>query len=56
MIEILITAWFLTWFHIDDMLIKVFQPFVQIQLTNSHYYVTFMLIGFLIEVLKYIKR
>lgn len=56
MIGALITAWILSLFGINEMLIEVFQPFVQVKLTNSHYYVTFMLIGLLLEILNYIRR
>lgn len=55
MIGALIIAWFLSLFGINEMLIEVFQPFAQVKLTNSHYYVVFLLIGLLLEILNYIK-
>lgn len=54
-IESLLTAWFLTWFGIDDMLIEVFQPFIDVKLTSSHYYVTFFFVGVVLAILKYYK-
>ena len=42
----LFTAWVLSLFEINDMIIEVLQPFVKnIILTDSHYYVLFGLIG-----------
>lgn len=44
-VEALISAWILTWFNLDKMLIEVFQPMVDFELTSSHYYVAFILLG-----------
>jgi len=41
----LFTAWILTWFGIDNMLLEVLQPHVELTLELSHYYVAFGLIG-----------
>lgn len=42
----LIVAWILSLFGIDQMIIEVFQPFVNtVQLSSSHYYIAFALIG-----------
>lgn len=42
----LIVAWILSLFGIDQMIIEVFQPFVNtVQLSLSHYYIAFALIG-----------
>ena len=54
-LDALLSAWFLTWFSIDDMLIEVFQPFTDVKLTSSHYYVTFFFVGVVLAILKYYK-
>lgn len=41
----LITAWFLSLFGVNKMLIEVVQPMTSIILTNSHYYVFIGMIG-----------
>lgn len=41
----LIVAWILTWFDVDLMVIEVIQPFIDIQLTTSHYYILIATIG-----------
>lgn len=41
----LITAWILSWFGVNEMLIEVIQPMTSIILTNSHYYVFIGMIG-----------
>lgn len=38
-------GFFLSLFNFDKMLIEVFQPFVEVTLTTSHYYVAYALIG-----------
>lgn len=39
------TAWFLTIFGVDTMIIDVIQPMTETAITASHYYVVFGLIG-----------
>lgn len=41
----LIVGWILSLFGVDHMLIDVIQPFTDIILTSSHYYIFFALIG-----------
>jgi hypothetical protein len=41
----LIVAWILTGFEVDLMLLEVIQPFLDIQLTESHYYILMAMIG-----------
>lgn len=41
----LFVAWILTWFDVDLMLLEVIQPFVNIELTTSHYYILIAMIG-----------
>lgn len=41
----LIVAWILSLFGVDQMLIEVIQPFTNVILTSSHYYILFALIG-----------
>lgn len=41
----LIVAWFLSLFKVDTMILDVFQPFTEITLTSSYYYIGFALIG-----------
>lgn len=41
----LIAAWFLTLVNVNNMLIEVIQPFVSLELTDSHYYIAFAMIG-----------
>ena len=41
----LITAWILSLFNINGMLIEVIQPMTSVVLTNSHYYVFIGMIG-----------
>lgn len=55
-LDSLLLAWFLTWFGIDDMFIEVFQPFVKVQLTSSHYYTAFFFAGVFFTVLKYLTK
>lgn len=48
----LLFAWILTFFHVNKMLIEVLQPFTTITLTNSTYYVFFILIGVVVGILR----
>lgn len=41
----LFVAWILTWFDVDLMVLEVIQPFIDIQLTTSHYYILIAMIG-----------
>ena len=42
----LLTAWILTLFDMNIMIIEVLQPYVKhVELTNSHYYILLGLIG-----------
>jgi len=44
-LEALFAALVLTLFNLDSMLIEVFQPLFKVELTQSHYYVLFILLG-----------
>ena len=46
----LITAWFLTLFHVEVILIDAIQPFVSIELNVSMYYVLFAILGMVGEI------
>ena len=41
----LFAAWILTWFDVDLMVLEVIQPFIDIQLNTSHYYILIAMIG-----------
>lgn len=41
----LFVAWFLSLFNVDTMVLEVLQPFTDITLTSSYYYIGFALIG-----------
>ncbi|MDA3731562.1 hypothetical protein PBV87_08755 [Niameybacter massiliensis] len=41
----LLVAWILTWFDVDIMMLEVIQPFMNIELTTSHYYILIAMIG-----------
>ena len=41
----LFVAWILSWFDVDVMLLEVIQPFIEVQLTTSHYYILIAMIG-----------
>ena len=41
----LFAAWILTWFDVDLMVLEAIQPFIDIQLTTSHYYILIAMIG-----------
>lgn len=43
--EGLVVAWILSCFDIHNMLIEVVQPFIDVNLTISHYYIAFAAIG-----------
>lgn len=46
----LFTAWILSLFYVDKMLIEVAQPIIKnIELTNSHYYIFFGVLGMIKE-------
>ena len=45
--EGLVVAWILSCFDIHNMLIEVVQPFIDVDLTISHYYIAFAAIGML---------
>lgn len=44
-VEGLIVAWILTWFDVDLMVLEVIQPFINVRLTTSHYYILIATIG-----------
>lgn len=52
----LIIAWILTSFNIDKMILEVFQPFTQIELTTSFYYIGFGFLGLLCELVDIIFK
>ncbi|WP_154668841.1 hypothetical protein [Niameybacter massiliensis] len=41
----MLVAWILTWFDVDIMMLEVIQPFMNIELTTSHYYILIAMIG-----------
>lgn len=41
----LVCGRFLSWFNVDDICIKVLQPFISFELTTAHYYFVFGLVG-----------
>jgi len=46
----LITAWILSWFGVNHMLITVMQPYFHgVTLTDAHYYIAFAFIGLIGE-------
>lgn len=47
----LVCGRFLSWFNIDNICIKVLQPFVSFELTTVHYYFVFGLIGMIYGVI-----
>lgn len=44
-IEGLIIAWILSLFKVDDILINALQPFTQVRLNTSMYYMAFAMMG-----------
>lgn len=47
----LIVAWFLSLFGVDGMLIETIQPFTDITLTTSHYYMALAVVGQIVQML-----
>ncbi len=44
-------SWFLSWFGIDGVFIDIFQPFVKVTLTTSHFYFVFGIIGMIYSII-----
>lgn len=41
----LLVAWILTWFDVNIMILEVAQSLIDVNLTTSHYYILFGMIG-----------
>lgn len=53
----LLSAWILSFFHLDEICIGALQPLVSFQLTKDHYYFGFIAIVFICWIIfKIVKR
>lgn len=49
-IEALLVAWILTWFNIDEFVLKALKELFSIEATKASYYFMFLIIGLLASI------
>lgn len=48
----LLCGWILALFNVDDICIEVLQPFISFELTTTHYYFVFGLVGLIYGIIQ----